>query len=157
MVPTIPSDLPPEVAAFVAPIAEPLDVPQSEDCLWLYVLAISFQPLLMCCVGLNINVIVPAGTRPGAGLPVAAVSTMWPHPSFREDIDVNIMHSGYSEADSKWGPTPCTSDHDLAKRRSKTVFFILIRSYRRPGAVIVNRSIELGQPVIFVAMNYRYV
>ncbi|TBU61508.1 carotenoid ester lipase precursor [Dichomitus squalens] len=25
----------------------------------------------------------------------------------------------------------------------------------RPGAVIVNRSIELGQPVIFVSMNYR--
>ena len=101
VVPTIPSDLPPEVSAFVAPIAEPLDVPQSEDCRWLYVPAISFHLLLMRCAGLNLNIIVPAGTRPGAGLPVAAVSTMWPHSSFLEDLDVNVVHSGYSEADSK--------------------------------------------------------
>ncbi|KAI0628178.1 carotenoid ester lipase precursor [Trametes polyzona] len=26
-----------------------------------------------------------------------------------------------------------------------------------PGAVVVNRSIALGQPIVFVAMNYRYV
>ncbi|PIL29438.1 hypothetical protein GSI_08380 [Ganoderma sinense ZZ0214-1] len=90
--PTIPSNLPPEIPAFVAPIAEALDVPQSEDCL-------------------NINVIVPAGTRPGAGLPVAA----W------------IYGGGFQVG-------------------SNAV---------RPGAVVVNRSIELGQPVIFVSMNYR--
>ncbi|KAI1784678.1 carotenoid ester lipase precursor [Ganoderma leucocontextum] len=90
--PTIPSNLPPEISPFVAPMAAPLDVTQSEDCL-------------------NINVIVPAGTRPAAGLPVAA----W------------IYGGGYQVG-------------------SNAV---------QPGAVVVNRSIELGQPVIFVSMNYR--
>ncbi|KAM5544446.1 hypothetical protein V8D89_002106 [Ganoderma adspersum] len=90
--PTIPSNLPPEIPGFVGAMAEPLAVPQSEDCL-------------------NINVIVPAGTRPGAGLPVAA----W------------IYGGGYQVG-------------------SNAV---------RPGAVVVNRSIDLGQPVIFVSMNYR--
>ncbi|KAI0699605.1 carotenoid ester lipase precursor [Cerioporus squamosus] len=90
--PTIPSNLPPAISEFIGPMAIPPDVPQSEDCL-------------------NINVIVPAGTRPDAKLPVAA----W------------IFGGGYQIG-------------------SNAV---------RPGAVVVNRSIEIGQPVIFISMNYR--
>ncbi|EIW58851.1 carotenoid ester lipase precursor [Trametes versicolor FP-101664 SS1] len=44
--------LPPEIAPFVAAMGVPPPVPQSEDCL-------------------NLNVIVPAGTKPGDKLPVA--------------------------------------------------------------------------------------
>ncbi|TFK87018.1 carotenoid ester lipase precursor [Polyporus arcularius HHB13444] len=90
--PTIPANLPPAISEFIGPMAIFPDVPQSEDCL-------------------NINVIVPAGTRPGAKLPVAA----W------------IFGGGYQIG-------------------SNAV---------RPGAVVVNRSVEIGQPVIFVSMNYR--
>ncbi|KAI0681819.1 carotenoid ester lipase precursor [Earliella scabrosa] len=90
--PTVPSDFPPEIAEFLVAMRAGPNVPQSEDCL-------------------NINVIIPAGTRPGAKLPVAA----W------------IYGGGYQVG-------------------SNAV---------RPGAVVVNRSIEIGQPVIFVSMNYR--
>ncbi|KAI0351864.1 carotenoid ester lipase [Trametes cingulata] len=90
--PTLPSNLPPEISPFVVAMTVPPDVPQSEDCL-------------------NINVIVPAGTKPDAKLPIAA----W------------IFGGGFQVG-------------------SNAV---------RPGAVVVNRSIELGQPVIFVSMNYR--
>ncbi|CDO68163.1 hypothetical protein BN946_scf184938.g15 [Trametes cinnabarina] len=51
--PTIPSNLPPQVAPFVEAMAVPPDVPQSEDCL-------------------NINVIAPAGAKPGDKLPITA-------------------------------------------------------------------------------------
>ncbi|KAI9063825.1 carotenoid ester lipase [Trametes sanguinea] len=90
--PTIPTNFPPQVSSFVAAMAVPPDVPQSEDCL-------------------NINVIVPAGAKPGDKLPVAA----W------------IYGGGFQIG-------------------SNAV---------RPGQVVVNRSIEIGQPVIFVSMNYR--
>ncbi|KAI0763837.1 carotenoid ester lipase [Trametes elegans] len=88
----LPSFLPPEIKPFVLAMTIPPDVPQDEDCL-------------------NLNVIVPAGTKPGDTLPIA----VW------------IFGGGYQVG-------------------SNAV---------RPGAVVVNRSIQLGQPVIFVAMNYR--
>ncbi|KAI0644304.1 carotenoid ester lipase [Trametes meyenii] len=90
--PTLPDDLPPEITPFVTAMTVPANVTQSEDCL-------------------NINIIVPAGTKPGAKLPIA----VW------------IYGGGFQVG-------------------SNTV---------RPGGVIVNRSIELGQPVIFASMNYR--
>nr|VWP00041.1 Putative peptide synthase/polyketide synthase [Ganoderma boninense] len=111
--PTFPPGLPPEIPPFVASLAELVDVPQSEDCL-------------------NINVIVPAGTRPGDGFPVAAVSTMLYGRSFHEDF--------HPTANLQW------------------IYgggFQVGSNAVRPGAVIVNRSIELGAPVIFVSMNYR--
>ncbi|KAI0628200.1 carotenoid ester lipase precursor [Trametes polyzona] len=94
--PPIPSGLPPEISTFLGIGRSSKDsiqtITQSEDCL-------------------NINVVVPAGTKPGDKLPVAT----W------------IYGGGYQVG-------------------SNAV---------QPGAVVVNRSIELGQPVIFVAMNYR--
>ncbi|KAH9889042.1 carotenoid ester lipase [Cubamyces lactineus] len=90
--PTIPNNVPSEVSTFVSAMAIPPDVPQSEDCL-------------------NINVIVPAGAKPGDKLPVAA----W------------IFGGGFQIG-------------------SNAV---------RPGQNVVNRSIEIGHPVIFVSMNYR--
>ncbi|EIW58887.1 carotenoid ester lipase precursor [Trametes versicolor FP-101664 SS1] len=94
--PDIPPGLPAAISTFLG-IGKPNHdsipaIPQSEDCL-------------------NINVIVPAGTKPGDKLPIAA----W------------IYGGGYQVG-------------------SNAV---------QPGAVVVNRSIELGQPIIFVAMNYR--
>ncbi|KAI8974600.1 carotenoid ester lipase precursor [Trametes punicea] len=90
--PHLPSGLPPEMEAFLNSIAVLPQLPQSEDCL-------------------NINVIVPAGTKPGADLPVA----VW-------------IYGGAFQVGSNAG---------------------------LPGEVVVNRSIALGQPVIFVSMNYR--
>ncbi|KAJ8490001.1 hypothetical protein ONZ51_g2565 [Trametes cubensis] len=90
--PTFPSNVPEEASTFVSAMAIPPDVPQSEDCL-------------------NINVIVPAGTKPGDKLPVAA----W------------IFGGGFQIG-------------------SNAV---------RPGQNVVNRSVEIGHPVIFVSMNYR--
>ncbi|KAI0628193.1 carotenoid ester lipase [Trametes polyzona] len=83
------SALPEEITPFVAAMGVPPPVPQSEDCL-------------------NLNVIVPAGAKPGDKLPVAVVR-------------------GYQIG-------------------SDAV---------RPGQVVVNRSLEIGQPVIYVSMNYR--
>ncbi|KAI0666882.1 carotenoid ester lipase precursor [Trametes maxima] len=108
--PTLPDGLPPEITPFVAAMTVPPNVTQSEDC----------EPFaddlpIITSVnelsGLNINVVVPAKTKPGAKLPIAA----W------------IYGGGFQVG-------------------SNTV---------RPGGVIVNRSIELGQPIIFVSMNYR--
>ncbi|KAI0334608.1 carotenoid ester lipase precursor [Cubamyces sp. BRFM 1775] len=89
--PTVPDYLPPAIHAFLGSISSPA-VPQSEDCL-------------------TVNVIVPAGTKPNAKLPVAA----W------------IYGGGYVTG-------------------SNAVM---------PGEVIVNRSMALGQPVVYVSMNYR--
>ncbi|KAH9908241.1 carotenoid ester lipase precursor [Epithele typhae] len=94
--PNVPSNFPPEVEAFIAPTAAPPDVPQSEDC--------------AACSGLNTNVVVPAGAKPGDNFPVAVVR-------------------GY----------------------------VIGSNAVQPGETIVNRSIELGQPVIFVSMNYRCI
>ncbi|KAI0819592.1 carotenoid ester lipase precursor [Trametes gibbosa] len=94
--PAVPPGLPSEILNFIGEGKSNKDsiqtIAQSEDCL-------------------NINVIVPAGTKPGDNLPIAA----W------------IYGGGYQVG-------------------SNAV---------QPGAVVVNRSIELGQPIIFVAMNYR--
>ncbi|CDO68162.1 hypothetical protein BN946_scf184938.g14 [Trametes cinnabarina] len=94
--PTLPNDLdlPPEIAAFLNGSLNTPQPPQNEDCL-------------------NINVIVPAGTKPSAKLPVAA----W-------------IYGGAYQVGSD-------------------------ASYTPTGAGIVNRSVELGQPLIFVSMNYR--
>ena len=77
--PALPPDVPPELRAFVEPMGTPLDVPQSEDCEVL-VSRVRRDVLtaLSRVLGLNLNVIVPAGTRPGAKLPIAVVST-YPH------------------------------------------------------------------------------
>ncbi|KAH9855287.1 carotenoid ester lipase precursor [Lenzites betulinus] len=94
--PAVPPGLPSEILTFIGEGKTNKDsiqsIEQSEDCL-------------------NINVIVPAGTKPGDKLPIAA----W------------IYGGGYQVG-------------------SNAV---------QPGAVVVNRSIALGQPIIFVAMNYR--
>ncbi|KAI9063823.1 alpha/beta-hydrolase [Trametes sanguinea] len=63
--------------------------------------------------GLNLNVVVPAGTQPGANLPVA----VW-------------IYGGAFQGGSNV-------------------------AYTAGGAGIVKRSVELGQPIIFVSMNYR--
>ncbi|KAI0365187.1 carotenoid ester lipase precursor [Pilatotrama ljubarskyi] len=90
--PTIPSGLPDAIRMFLMPHDTVPGVPESEDCL-------------------NINVIVPAGAKPGDKLPVVA----W------------IYGGGYQVG-------------------SNAV---------QPGQNVVNRSIEIGQPIIFVSMNYR--
>ncbi|KAI0351843.1 carotenoid ester lipase precursor [Trametes cingulata] len=90
--PAIPSGLPDAISEFLRPKDTVPGVQQSEDCL-------------------NINVIVPAGAKPGDKLPVVA----W------------IYGGGYQVG-------------------SNAV---------QPGQNVVNRSIEIGQPIIFVAMNYR--
>ena len=46
--PTIPSNLPPEIAPFVGAMAEPLAVPQSEDCLCIYTVAIVLLTDVSC-------------------------------------------------------------------------------------------------------------
>ncbi|KAI9063824.1 carotenoid ester lipase [Trametes sanguinea] len=94
--PTLPTDLdlPPEISEFLSSSLGAPAPPQSEDCL-------------------NINVVVPAGTKPGANLPVAA----W-------------IYGGAYQVGSD-------------------------ASFTSTGAGIVNRSVELGQPLIFVTMNYR--
>ncbi|KAI0819587.1 carotenoid ester lipase [Trametes gibbosa] len=84
--------LPSEITPFVTAMGVPPAVPQSEDCL-------------------NLNIMVPAGTKPSDKLPVA----VW------------IFGGGYQIG-------------------SNAV---------RPGQVVVNRSIEIGQPIIYVSMNYR--
>ncbi|EIW58852.1 carotenoid ester lipase [Trametes versicolor FP-101664 SS1] len=84
--------LPAAITPFIAAMAVPPPVPQSEDCL-------------------NLNIIVPAGTKPGDKLPVA----VW------------IFGGGFQIG-------------------SNAV---------RPGQNVVNRSIEIGHPVIYVSMNYR--
>ncbi|KAI0644305.1 carotenoid ester lipase [Trametes meyenii] len=89
---TLPKSFPPEIAPFVNGMPAPADIPQSEDCL-------------------NLNIIVPAGTRRGDKLPIA----VW------------LFGGGFQIG-------------------SNAV---------RPGAVVVNRSLELGQPIIFIAVNYR--
>ncbi|OJT04264.1 Lipase 4 [Trametes pubescens] len=95
-VPPVPSGSPPEISQFLQAITASegpgAGPPQSEDCL-------------------NINVIVPVGTKPDAKLPVAA----W------------IYGGGFQVGSN----------------------------VLEPGAVIANRSAEIGLPVIFVAMNYR--
>ncbi|KAI0352094.1 carotenoid ester lipase precursor [Trametes cingulata] len=103
--PDLPSNLPPEIPAFLQALLalEDAGPPQSEDCL-------------------NINVIVPAGTTPDAKLPVAVVRPL----------------SSFCLADTH---TSCG--------------FQIGSNAVEPGAVVVNRSIEIGQPTIFVAMNYR--
>ncbi|KAI0819594.1 carotenoid ester lipase precursor [Trametes gibbosa] len=92
--PPVPNGASPELQQFLDAIlaSQGTGPPQSEDCL-------------------NINVVVPAGSKPGDELPVAA----W-------------IYGGAFQVGS---------------------------NVLEPGAAIVNRSIELGQPVIFVSMNYR--
>ncbi|KAL7280942.1 hypothetical protein ACG7TL_005891 [Trametes sanguinea] len=94
--PRLPSDLnlPPEISQFLDGSLGAPAPPQSEDCL-------------------NINVVVPAGTKPGAKLPVAA----W-------------IYGGAYQVGSD-------------------------ASFTSMGAGIVNRSVELGQPLMFISMNYR--
>ncbi|TCD60884.1 hypothetical protein EIP91_009375 [Steccherinum ochraceum] len=89
---TFPPQLAPEAVAFLNSMLTILDTPQSEDCL-------------------TLNVWTPAGTEPGAKLPVA----VW-------------IYGGGFELGG-------TSIYD--------------------GAVIVNRSVALNHPVIYVSMNYR--
>ncbi|KAH9855289.1 carotenoid ester lipase precursor [Lenzites betulinus] len=92
--PPVPSGASPELQEFITLIlaSQGTGPPQSEDCL-------------------NINIIVPTGSKPGDELPVAA----W-------------IYGGAFQVGS---------------------------NVLEPGAAIVNRSVELGQPVIFVSMNYR--
>lgn len=61
----------------------------------------------------------------------------------------------YMQAGTKSVRTRCEYDPVHLMLGFSVRSFVHIHS--RPGAVVVNRSIELGQPVIFVSMNYRYV
>lgn len=40
--------------------------------------------------------------------------------------------------------------------RSRFTHFLTYPQPRNPGDVLIRRSIELGKPIIFVNMNYRY-
>ncbi|OBZ66769.1 Lipase 4 [Grifola frondosa] len=90
--PPLRDDVPPAVGEYLGAFIKVPNIPQSEDCL-------------------NLNVLVPAGTKPNSNLPVL----VW------------IYGGGFQ----------------------------LGSNAVQPGHVIVNRSIELNQPVIYVAMNYR--
>ncbi|OCH92823.1 carotenoid ester lipase precursor [Obba rivulosa] len=89
----LPSGLASDAIDFIVNSVFQVVTPSNEDCL-------------------TLNVFTPAGTRPGANLPVVAVT--------------------------------CTLG---------TLSLILTGSY--DGGVIVQRSVELGEPVIYVSVNYR--
>ncbi|KAH9061817.1 alpha beta-hydrolase [Lactarius deliciosus] len=88
----LPDGLPPPTLQYLSSIGTSTTIPTSEDCL-------------------TLNVIAPAGVRPGSKLPVV----VW-------------IYGGGFEVGS-------------------TVLY--------DGSVIVNRSIALRQPVVYVSMNYR--
>ncbi|KAF8264823.1 Alpha/Beta hydrolase protein, partial [Lactarius quietus] len=78
--------------------------------------------------GLKLNVIVPANVTPGSKLPIVV-------------------------AVSKTGRQLCTVNFSFPFTLSMSWELKDIRSY--DGTVVVNRSITLQQPVIYVSMNYR--
>ncbi|KAM5544429.1 hypothetical protein V8D89_002089 [Ganoderma adspersum] len=88
----MPAELLRDIVAALPALSSEDTQPESEDCL-------------------NLNVVVPAGTAPGANLPVL----------------VSIFAGGFS-----WG--------------SNTQFH---------GEAVVRKSIDMGQPIIFAAINYR--
>ncbi|EIW62500.1 carotenoid ester lipase precursor [Trametes versicolor FP-101664 SS1] len=89
----LPADILQDLLAYGATIPlTAVDVPQSEDCL-------------------SVTVQIPAGTKPGAKLPVLAY----------------IYGGGFTSGSTAGSP----------------------------GDVLVQRSVELGQPLVFVSINYR--
>ena len=125
--------------------------------------------------GLSLNVIVPAGTKAGANLPVAVVSaarSRFSHASVCVlTFIVHLVDSGSSEVSRRamrafWsGVELATMQAALrsAGRICKSTYQgRLLEGVRSmcgsyDGNVIVKRSIEMGEPVVYVSMNYRYV
>ncbi len=99
------------------------------------------------CAGLNLNIIRPANLPADAKLPILFVSAP-SAPSARPDVmmcsvDIRRCVRGRIECDVS---------------PNSTATSIVADNRYRPlhnGTAIVQRSIDLGQPVIYVAVNYR--
>ncbi|KAI0787378.1 carotenoid ester lipase precursor [Fomes fomentarius] len=86
---------------------------------------------------LTLNVIVPAGTKPSAKLPVAVVNF-----SVYRLSHGSVLTSGFASS----GSSELTCGQGAFEFGSTDTY---------DGGVIVSRSIKLGEPVIYVSMNYR--
>ncbi len=58
----------------------------------------------------------------------------------------------FLQVDFKLDQMPCTYLQQLSFLGKSSLRFL-----RRPGQIVVNRSIEIGHPIIYVSMNYRCV
>lgn len=129
----------------------------------------SHASLLSDPVGLNLNIWVPTGTDPTAHLPVAVVGRS---PDFTSRLSADSPGcSGYLAASLvHWFVCVLVVNKlimqvHLRSARLKGPW----RTYKHPrllthlgvlvhslnGSVIVTRSIEMEEPVIYVSMNYR--
>ena len=59
------------------------------------------------------------------------------------------MGSGYTVEGSRLALTLCMS------QVCHKPFLLSLTLYSEPGEVVVARSIEIGHPIVYVAMNYR--
>ena len=130
----LPSNVTPNVTTFLQQISALGAVPQSEDCRYsrpTSQYAVSHPP----SSGLNINVIVPTGAKPGDKFPVAAVSAISSHSAFNSPLPMftrfprsvdlrrcvsfqpsstTVKDSEVKQAVMSLGPTPCTSSLQLS-------------------------------------------
>ena len=104
--------------------------------------------------GLTLDIIKPAVIDPDIKLPVAVVSAYKPSPSF-QSTNRTLHSSGSSEVRA----STRRITHRL-KRQTRLYFppvggFQFGGTTKNNGIPIVLRSLELGEPIIFVVMNYR--
>lgn len=96
--------------------------------------------------GLTVNVYAPSSAKQGDNLPVVAVRLENP-------CNIRLLISSDFTSGSTAVDLSCDSLVLLGRHFPDTLFRGGSSTY--PGSTVVSRSIALGQPLIFVSMNYR--
>ncbi len=94
----------------------------------------------------------PANISAGANLPVLAVSTVRCHHGHLLNAKPTLS-SGSTVEDLRKGPTQC--EYWQSNGLAHGVTLALLDREKYNGSAIVQRSIDIGELIIYVAMNYR--